>query len=62
VLLRTGCCPDEEYLGLQRLVQLALPSLQELVHPGRPEQQELPTLEPPVPQEQVLQGLPEQPP
>lgn len=41
------------------MVQLALPSLQELVHPGLPEQQELPTLEPPVPQEQ---GLPEQPP
>jgi hypothetical protein len=62
VLLQTGCCPDEEYLGLQRLVKLALPSLQELVHPGPPEQQELPTLELPAPQEQVLQGPQGQPP
>jgi hypothetical protein len=40
---RTGCCPDEEFLGLRHLAQLGPPSLQEQVkvkvHPALPEPQ-----------------------
>ncbi len=65
MLPRTGCCPDEEFLELQRLGQLELPSLQELGHQGllaRPVQPEPLMQVPPGLPELVPKVLPEPPP
>ena len=60
--LRTGCCPDEECLGLLRLAppeQLGLPELAPQVQqePQPLELLERLELEPKPPEQQVLPGL-----